>query len=106
MGEIQTWDHYNHQDMSEADLDSETELSTRDKAKIKHYQEAHWKCWKMQSKTRWMTSKMGKAGSDGSFLMLCKIYGRIYGKLSWYLVYSKINNDQFDGSCSDLQVDM
>ena len=45
--EIQTWDHYIHQDMSEADLDSETELSTREKAKIKHYQEAHWGCWKM-----------------------------------------------------------
>ena len=41
------WDHYIHQDMSEADLDSETELSTREKAKIKHYQEAHWGCWKM-----------------------------------------------------------
>ena len=36
-----TWDHYIHQDMSEADLDSETELSTREMAKIKHYQEAH-----------------------------------------------------------------
>ena len=45
---------------------------------------------------------MGKAGSDGSFLMLCKIYGKIYGKLSWYLVDSKITNDLFDGSCSDL----
>ena len=28
MREIQTWDHYNHQDMLEADLDSKTELIT------------------------------------------------------------------------------
>ena len=91
MVEIQTWDHYIHQDTSEADLDSEAELNTRERRRFSSIM-------KRNLKTRWTTSKMGKAGSDGSFLMLCKIYG----KLSWYLVYSKITNDWIDGSCSDL----
>ena len=58
----------------------------------------NWRRWftamkRMRIMTRWMTSKVGKANSDGSVLLLCIIYGKIYGKISWYLVYSKTTND-------------
>ena len=99
MVEIQTWDHYIHQDTSEADLDSETDLSTRERRRLSSVMK---RIMGGNLKTRWTTSKMGKDSSDGSFLWLCITYGRIYGKLSWYLIHSKITNDRIDGSCSDL----
>ena len=93
------WDHYIHQDMSEADLDSETELNTRERQRLSSVM----KCIMGGNlKTRWTTSKMGKDSSDGSVLILLQdLWQDIWqGYLGIWLI-PRLPMTGF-GSCSDL----